>query len=99
MQEALRGFAFGWAMKIPRPAGPDSKGELLRRANGHVMRAGECSKFHGAFKGQSWPSAEDLPLRASPIVLPRVVTRFVESTHSAIIFENHYKPPLIGQNS
>jgi len=51
----------------------DSKGELLRRAIWHTMNETLRSNRHGALKGDKWPSAEDLPLRASPIVLPHVV--------------------------
>jgi len=46
---------------------PDLEGELLRRAIGHMMDDFVRTDRHGAFKGDSWPSAEDLPLQTSPI--------------------------------
>jgi len=45
----------------------DLEGELLRRAIGHMMAGRPHSNRHGSFKGDSWPSAEDLPLQTSPI--------------------------------
>jgi len=49
---------------------PDLEGELLRRAIGHIMGRRQRSNRHGAFKGDSWPSAEDSPLQATPYVDP-----------------------------
>jgi len=46
---------------------PDLEGELLRRAIGHMMDDNGRTNCHGVFKGDSWPSAEDLPLQTSPV--------------------------------
>ena len=46
---------------------PDLEGELLRRAIWHMMDDNVHTYRRGAFKGDKWPSAEDLPLQTSPI--------------------------------
>jgi len=80
----LRGFASDRIQE--RHAAPGFEGgAAARRAIYHMMDDILRSNRHGAFKGDLWPSAEHLPLRASPIVLPQVVTRPVPPSHSMTI--------------
>jgi len=74
-----------------------SKGELLRRAIWHMMDDNVRTNRHGALKRHLWPSAKDLPLRASPIVLPDVAARLAPRSRSVTIFENHCNSTLHGK--